>query len=116
MTSDHYTYQTRWSPEDNEFVATCLEFPSLSWLDEDALAGFLGIKRLVAEIIEDLRASGEPIPEPLSERPIDEARVAVLGQAIAAGLVQSTQGEAPPFNIEEIITAARNAIATPVHL
>ena len=28
----HYTYRVAWSPEDGEFVATCLEFRSLSWL------------------------------------------------------------------------------------
>ena len=27
-----YTYRVTWSVEDEEFVATCLEFPSLSWL------------------------------------------------------------------------------------
>lgn len=28
----HYTYRVSWSVEDGEFVATCLELPSLSWL------------------------------------------------------------------------------------
>jgi hypothetical protein len=30
-----YRYSVQWSPEDQEFVATVLEFPFLSWLDED---------------------------------------------------------------------------------
>ena len=34
--ADKYTYQTAWSEEDGEFVATVLEFPSLSWLDSTA--------------------------------------------------------------------------------
>lgn len=29
---DLYTYAVHWSAEDREFVATCAEFPSLSWL------------------------------------------------------------------------------------
>ena len=50
-----------WSPEDEEFVATCLEFPSLSWLagtPEDALAG---LRELVDEVVADLRESGESV-------------------------------------------------------
>ena len=38
----HYTYQVAWSPEDGQYVATVVEFPSLSWLADspvDALAG-----------------------------------------------------------------------------
>jgi predicted HicB family RNase H-like nuclease len=65
----HYTYRVAWSPEDGEFVATCLEFPSLSWLgatQQDALAGLLD---LVAEVIRDLTQQGEEVPEPLTERP-----------------------------------------------
>jgi hypothetical protein len=27
-------YRVSWSKEDNEYVATCVEFPSLSWLDQ----------------------------------------------------------------------------------
>ena len=28
----HYTYRVSWSADDAEYVATCAEFPSLSWL------------------------------------------------------------------------------------
>ena len=27
-----YSFRVTWSAEDEEFVATCTEFPSLSWL------------------------------------------------------------------------------------
>ena len=27
-----YSFRVTWSPEDTEFIATCVEFPSLSWL------------------------------------------------------------------------------------
>ncbi|WP_273119326.1 type II toxin-antitoxin system HicB family antitoxin [Actinomyces dentalis] len=63
-----YTFTVTWSPEDEEFVATCLEFPSLSWLagtPEDALAG---LRELVGEVVADLRESGESVPEPLATR------------------------------------------------
>ena len=38
----HYAYRVTWSVADEEFVATCVELPSLSWLaasPEDALRG-----------------------------------------------------------------------------
>lgn len=64
----HYSYRVTWSAEDQEFVATCLELPSLSWLantQEDALAG---LRELVREVVEDLDADGAPIPEPFATR------------------------------------------------
>jgi len=63
-----YRYTVQWSPEDQEFVATVLEFPSLSWLDEDQFEALRGVERLVSEVIEELTQSGEPVPQPLSGR------------------------------------------------
>ena len=68
MPNDHYTYRVTWSPDDQEFVATCAEFPSLSWLEADDIAALRGIKKLVAEVAEDMRANGEAVPEPLADR------------------------------------------------
>lgn len=59
---DHYTYRLSWSAEDNEHVATCAEFPSLSWLDKDEIEALRGVKKLVREAVEDLRASGSRCP------------------------------------------------------
>jgi predicted HicB family RNase H-like nuclease len=64
----HYTYRVAWSAEDQEHVATVLEFPSLSWLESDSDAAFKGIRQLVAETVADLEASGEEVPAPLAER------------------------------------------------
>jgi predicted RNase H-like HicB family nuclease len=66
--SSHYTYRARWSPEDGEYVGLCAEFPSLSWLSETAHEAIAGIEALVADVVEDMRRSGEPIPRPLTER------------------------------------------------
>ena len=63
-----YTYRVAWSGEDGEFVGTCVEFPSLSWLaatQEDALRG---VRDLVAEVVADMTDAGESVPEPLSAR------------------------------------------------
>jgi predicted HicB family RNase H-like nuclease len=68
MPNDHYTYRVTWSPDDQEFVATCAEFPSLSWLEADDIDALRGIKKLVAEVAEDMRANGEAVPEPLADR------------------------------------------------
>ncbi len=68
MRDDHYTYRVSWSPDDREYVATVVEFRSLSWLAADPAAALLGLRALVAEVVDDLVASGEPAPEPLAER------------------------------------------------
>lgn len=68
MSIDHYTYRVTWSAEDREHVGLCAEFPSLSWLagtPEEALAG---IRKLVKDVVRDMKASGEPIPAPLAEK------------------------------------------------
>jgi predicted HicB family RNase H-like nuclease len=65
---DRYTYRVSWSEEDNEYVATCVEFPSLSHLAPAGADALCGIQALAADVVEDLRANGEPIPEPLSAR------------------------------------------------
>lgn len=64
----HYAYRVLWSAEDGEYVATVAELPSLSWLHEDQAEALRGLVDLVAEVVDDLEAAGEPIPEPISER------------------------------------------------
>lgn len=64
----HYDYRVQWSVEDQEFVGLVTEFPSLSWLSADQVEALEGIRALVRSVVDDLAASGEPIPVPLSER------------------------------------------------
>ncbi len=68
MTSDHYTYRVTWSAEDQEHVGLCTEFPSLSWLAATPEEALKGIRTVVHEVVKDLKANAEPIPEPLAER------------------------------------------------
>jgi len=68
MNADHYTYRVTWSPEDGEHVGLCAEFPSLSWLAPTPEAALKGIRRVVAQSVEDMRHSGEDIPQPLAEK------------------------------------------------
>ncbi len=65
---DPYTYRVSWSEEDHEFVGTCAEFPSLSWLDSSPERALAGIRKVVAGCIRDMKKSGEALPEPISAR------------------------------------------------
>lgn len=65
---DHYTYRVTWSPEDSEYVGTCVEFASLSWLDKTPQAALAGIGRVVADVVADMQAQGEPVPPALAEK------------------------------------------------
>ncbi|MCX7113488.1 MAG: toxin-antitoxin system HicB family antitoxin [Proteobacteria bacterium] len=68
MNPNHYTYRVTWSPEDNEHLGLCVEFPSLSWLAETPELALAGIRQVVADVVADLQANGEPIPQPLAEK------------------------------------------------
>jgi len=65
---DYYTYRVTWSAEDQEYVGLCAEFPGLSWLAADHEEALRGIRQLVAEVIADMRANQENIPEPVAAR------------------------------------------------
>lgn len=68
MNSQHYTYRVTWSAADGEHVATVAEFPSLSWLDVDLGEALQGLVRLVEDVVADMQANGEAVPEPLADR------------------------------------------------
>ena len=69
LRNDHYTYRVTWSAEDGEYVGLCAEFPSLSWLlwltPESALRG---IRKVVENVLNDMRETGERIPEPIASK------------------------------------------------
>lgn len=66
MNANHYTYRVTWSPEDGEHVGLCAEFPSLSWLAATPDTALKGIRRVVAQSVEDMRNAGEDILQPLA--------------------------------------------------
>lgn len=63
-----YTYRVQWSPDDAEYVATVLEFPSLSFLEQDQAEALQGLVEVVSEVVDDLTTAGENVPQPFSER------------------------------------------------
>jgi predicted HicB family RNase H-like nuclease len=68
MNTLHYTYRVTWSPEDQEYIGLCAEFASLSWLAKTPEKALKGIQKIVADVVIDLQASGEPVPVALSEK------------------------------------------------
>ena len=65
---DRYTYRVTWSEEDQEYVAMCAEFPSLSWLEETQEGALSGIRSLVKECLSDMEENGESAPEPMATK------------------------------------------------
>ncbi len=68
LKNDHYTYRVTWSKEDDEYVGLCAEFPSLSWLSGTPEGALKGIRKVLADVVEDMKKSGEAIPEPIANR------------------------------------------------
>jgi predicted HicB family RNase H-like nuclease len=66
LKDDHYTYRVTWSEEDGEYIGLCAEFPSLSWLAAEPETALQGIRQVVADVVADLQANNELVPEPLA--------------------------------------------------
>jgi predicted HicB family RNase H-like nuclease len=63
-----YSYRINWSDEDNEFVATCVEFPLLSWLAPSQSEALQGFGDMLHDVITDMQEQGEQVPEPFADR------------------------------------------------
>ena len=66
--ANHYTYRIAWSAQDSEFIATVVEFPSLSWFAQTRESALDGLTSVVEEVLRDMLAEGEEIPRPWDER------------------------------------------------
>ncbi len=66
--TDKYTYRLTWSEADREHVGLCAELPSLSWLAKTDTEALEGIKKVVRDVVADMKSSGERIPEPIATR------------------------------------------------
>jgi len=56
---NHYEYRVIWSEEEGQFIGLCSEFSSLSWLASSAGKALRGIRKVVADVVQDMRANGE---------------------------------------------------------
>lgn len=68
LADDRYTYRVTWSEEDHEYVGLCAEFSSLSWLDETPESALKGIRQVVSDVVEELTANQEKVPEPIATK------------------------------------------------
>ena len=68
LRNDRYTYRVTWSDDDQEYVGLCAEFPGLSWLAPSPESALRGIRKVVSQVLQDMRRSGEEAPEPLASR------------------------------------------------
>jgi predicted HicB family RNase H-like nuclease len=68
LRNDRYTYRVMWSDEDQEHLGLCAEFPALSWLARTPEAALRGIRKVVAEVVQDMEENHEPLPEPISSK------------------------------------------------
>ena len=65
---ERFAYRVIWSEQDEEYVALCAEFPSLSFLAESQMAALEGMIKTVEDVVEDMKASGETVPAPISSK------------------------------------------------
>ena len=68
LQNDRYTYRVTWSEDDTEYVGLCAEFPSLSWLAATPESALKGVRKMVADVVQDMEANKEVVPEPIACR------------------------------------------------
>ena len=66
--AEQYLYSVSWSEKDEAFVARVAEFPSLAAHGETLEEAMREIKSVVEFVLNDLKESKEPIPEPFGKR------------------------------------------------
>lgn len=64
MSKRDYNYRVKWSPADDAFIARVLEFESLTAHGDSKEEALLELQEVVATVVKDLEANGEPIPKP----------------------------------------------------
>ena len=68
LKNDRYTYRVTWSEQDEEYAGLCVEYPSLSWVAPTPQEALEGIRQLVADVVADMEANEERVPEPIALR------------------------------------------------
>lgn len=66
--AEQYLYSVGWSEKDDAFVARVAEFPSLAAHGDTQEEAMSEIKSVVEFVLNDLKESGEEIPEPFGKR------------------------------------------------
>jgi predicted HicB family RNase H-like nuclease len=66
---EDYAYSVMWSEADQAYIGRVAEFESLATHGATLVDALHEIMDVVGYVLEDLAASGEAIPQPLSKRP-----------------------------------------------
>ncbi len=78
MDDPSYEYRASWSEDDDAWVGVCNGFLLVSHLASTEAEALSGIRSLAADIVADMRASGEPLPLPLSWESFDAAQLGAV--------------------------------------
>lgn len=103
MNIDHYTYRVTWSKEDDEHIGLCAEFPSLSWLAPTPEKALAGIRHVVGEVVVEMQANGEPIPDALAEKQYSGRFMVRVPQLVRRAL--ATEAAEQGVSINRLVSA-----------
>ena len=101
--SDRYTYRITWSEEDKEYVGLCVEFPSLSWLDESPESALKGIREVVEDVIKDIKKNGASPPQPFSCKNFSGKFVVRIPPEVHRSL--ATQAEEEGISLNRLVSS-----------
>ena len=65
---NRYAYRVEWSPDEEAYVGSCIEVPSLKRAAPTAEQAIADLAGAVDQYVQDVQACGEEAPTPLSER------------------------------------------------
>lgn len=81
--------------------------PSLSWLAPSPEKALSGIRRVVAEVVDDMRASGEPVPDALAEKTYSGRFMVSIPSSVRRSL--ATEAAEQGVSINRLVSAKRAA-------
>lgn len=83
---NRYTYRVEWSPYHEEYVGSCIELPSLLRYARTAQEAITEIEAAADQHVDELQATGQAVPTPLSERSYSGTFVVRTSPALHARL------------------------------
>lgn len=104
-----YLYNLEQSKEDNVFIGRVAEFPSLAAHGDTPESALKEIMFVVRAVLDDLRAAGEEIPEPLSRRPFSGKFNVRIPPALHRRL--SIEAASEGVSLNNLVTAKLGALS-----
>ncbi|OBI24582.1 type II toxin-antitoxin system HicB family antitoxin [Mycobacterium sp. E2238] len=95
---NRYTYRAQWLPDYNEYLGVCVELPYMRREGPTAPQAVAAIEEAVKEHVEGLRATGEQVPTPLSERRYSGRFLVRTSPQLHARLVLEAIEQGVPMN------------------